>query len=146
MSNPHCRRTPLLHYLSLAWCSMLFVVVNGCGSPIVDSGRGRPPGAAAANGGAGAPGVGAMPNRNTPAIPSSSGTGWNNLEHIPANRVLTQPAGNGSAVYHEVKAGETMSSIGARYGVSAQSLTKANGLDANSNVQPGQLLFVPPAK
>lgn len=46
------------------------------------------------------------------------------------------------AIYHEVLAGESLSSIAARHGTSVDELAAVNGLTRDSILQPGQQLFV----
>jgi membrane-bound lytic murein transglycosylase D len=52
------------------------------------------------------------------------------LDHVPRERMVT----------HEVRKGETVSSIAKRYGVSVQSVLLANGLRSRDKIYPGQEL------
>ncbi len=51
------------------------------------------------------------------------------------------PASGGS--YHRVRYGETLSSIGWRYGVNAHSIARANGLANPNYIYAGQTLYIP---
>ncbi len=64
------------------------------------------------------------------------------LPRVSADAVLNLP-GQSTAVYHEVFRGENLSTIARKYGLTADQLQKANGLDAGAVLQPGQLLFIP---
>ncbi|MEM8632641.1 MAG: LysM peptidoglycan-binding domain-containing protein [Pseudomonadota bacterium] len=59
--------------------------------------------------------------------------------------VSDTPAGTGAEpVRHTVKTGETAFTIARTYGVSVDALADWNGLGANLEVRPGQILLVPP--
>ena len=66
------------------------------------------------------------------------------LEHVPVSRIINQPAGQ-SATYYEVQPGDTLAGVAAKYGVPAEKLISANGLDRSATLQPKQLLFIPQA-
>lgn len=68
---------------------------------------------------------------------------WRNVPHVEAVGVVELPARDTEATYHEVKPDETLSGIARKYGTSAERLRMANGLDATTPVQPGQLVFIP---
>ncbi len=51
------------------------------------------------------------------------------------------PGGSGNVIYHTIKKGQTLSSIGARYGVSVTKLKNWNNL-RNSKIQPGKRLKI----
>lgn len=106
-------------------------LVVGCGSPVVDPGRTTtrpviPPAAVPS-----VPPLG-LPTLETPEV-----------QQVPAESVLNFPSESNSATYHSVKAGETLTSIAKRYGLSAESLRKANGLDASATLKSQQLLYIP---
>lgn len=52
-------------------------------------------------------------------------------------------AGGGARGVHVVRAGETLSSIAARYGVSASALARANGISNPNRIYVGQRLTIP---
>lgn len=65
-----------------------------------------------------------------------------------ATKTSTPPAGGGKtetasqAVYYEVQKGDTLYSIGRRYGVGVDVIRKLNGLSDQDAIQPGQKLKV----
>jgi len=72
----------------------------------------------------------------------------NSLSDVPsasAPSVLQQPTEPRSAVYHRVVKGDSLSAIARRYGVTLSAIIKANGLDPDATIQPGQLIFIPSA-
>ncbi|WP_417562825.1 LysM peptidoglycan-binding domain-containing protein [Microbacterium sp.] len=62
------------------------------------------------------------------------------VKAAPAPKQSTAPA---SADRYTVRAGDTMSDIAARHGVSVTALLQANGMDWNSIIYPGQLVRIP---
>jgi LysM repeat protein len=58
---------------------------------------------------------------------------------------VTAPATLRSGKIHEVKAGETLSSISRHYGVSVEALKKANNLGADARLRVNQKLQIPSA-
>ncbi|MBC7821837.1 MAG: LysM peptidoglycan-binding domain-containing protein [Planctomycetaceae bacterium] len=103
----------------------------GCGSPVVDPGR---------------PTTLITPPILTPPPGNSSGLPvleTPEVQQVPAESVLNLPSDSNSATYHSVKAGETLSSIAKRYGISAEKLRTANGLDASATLKSQQLIYVP---
>ena len=108
---------------------LLAASVLGCGSPVVDPGR-------ATNF--------ALPPIQQPANPSGLPTlDSPEIQQVPAESVLNLPNDSNSATYHTVQAGETLTNIAKRYGVSTEKLRSANGLDASAKLQSHQLLFIP---
>ena len=109
----------------------------GCGSPVVDPGRGatqrhapiqqpfQPPLSSPAN-------PSGMPTLEAPEI-----------QQVPAESVLNLPTDSKPATYHTVQSGETLTSISKRYGVSADKLRAANGLDASAPLKSQQLIYIP---
>lgn len=59
---------------------------------------------------------------------------------LPAK--ATMPAQTSTNVKHTVAAGDTVSAIGARYGVSTQSVLTLNNLSATSIIHPGKVLTI----
>ncbi|HTI51145.1 MAG TPA: LysM domain-containing protein [Planctomycetaceae bacterium] len=47
------------------------------------------------------------------------------------------------ALYHQVRAGETLDDVAGIYGLTASRLLQVNGLEASSGLQPGQLIYIP---
>ncbi len=112
-----------------AWC--LSAALIGCGSPVVDPGR---------------PTTSIAPPMMTPSPGNSSGLPileTPEVQQVPAESVLNLPRELNSATYHSVTAGETLSSIAKRYGISAEKLRSANGLDASATLKSQQLIFIP---
>jgi LysM repeat protein len=75
----------------------------------------------------------------------SSANGISNPNRIRAGQVLTIPgsgAGGGS-LSHEVKRGESLSEIAARYRVSVAALVRANGISNPNVIRIGRTLTVP---
>ncbi len=108
---------------------VLAASVLGCGSPVVDPGR-------ATNF--------APPPIQQPASPSGLPTlELPEVQQVPAESVLNLPSESSSATYHTVQGGETLSNIAKRYGVSAEKLRSANGLDASAKLKTQQLLYIP---
>ncbi len=64
-------------------------------------------------------------------------------EQAPAETRAETPASSGSATRHTVGAGETISAIAARFGVSVTSILDANGLSRTSIIYPGSELVIP---
>ena len=57
-------------------------------------------------------------------------------------RASEDPATAGEVIVHEVKQGETVSSIAARYAASIDNVLETNGLKANDMIYPGQKLTI----
>ena len=108
---------------------LLAASVLGCGSPVVDPGR-------ATNF--------APPPIQQPTSPSGLPTlETPEIQQVPAESVLNLPNESSSATYHTVQAGETLSNIAKRYGVSTDKLRSANGLDTSAKLKTQQLLYIP---
>ena len=116
------------------WAMVLSAVsAIGCGSPIVDPGRATnrlpPP---------------IQQPIQQPTIPSGLPIlETPEIQQVPAESVFLPPNDSSSATYHTVQAGETLSSVSKRYGVSSEKLRAANGLDASAPLKTQQLLFIP---
>ena len=123
----HCER------LTLA-IPLLAASVLSCGSPVVDPGRATPH---------------FSPSRQQPPFQEPASPAGlpileaPEVEQLPAESVLNLPKETNSAKYHTVQSGETLTSIAKRYGLSAEKLRTANGLDASAKLQSEQLLYIP---
>mgnify|MGYP003390046107 CR=1 FL=1 len=101
----------------------------GCGSPIVDPGRSTS--------------FAPLPIQQ-PASPAGLPTLESpEVQQVPAESLLELPNESNSATYHTVQAGQTLTSIARQYGISAEKLRAANGLDASATLKSEQLLFIP---
>ena len=94
------------------------------------------------------------PGDTLSGIASRYGTSWQELQRIngiaDANRiypgqVIKLPSKNGGTPQrtHIVVAGDTLSGIGARYGVSWQAIASRNGISNPNLIYPGQKLIIP---
>jgi N-acetylmuramoyl-L-alanine amidase len=121
----------LICFCQLAASALILSTVLGCGSPVVDPGRATTQFA---------------PPLATPVPANSSGLpilDTPEVQQVPAESVLTLPSDSNLATYHSVKAGETLTSIAKRYGLSVETLRKANGLDAATTLKSQQLIYIP---
>jgi len=66
-----------------------------------------------------------------------------NLGTPPAPTLPKVPPPTVSGTTYRVAAGDTLSAIGARYGLTAQAIAKANGLSNPNLIFPGQVLKIP---
>ena len=103
----------------------------GCGSPVVDPGRApsRLP-----------PPTAAPQPANPSALPALD---TSEIQQVPTESVFHLPKDSPAATYHSVRAGETLTSIAKQFGVSAEKLRAANGLDVSAKLTADQLLFIP---
>jgi len=84
------------------------------------------------------------PPATIPPTVSNNVSSADAIPSVPANQVLNVPSSSTpAAVYHEVVRGESLAAIGRKYGYTAEQLQKANGLEYNPVLQPGQLIFIP---
>ena len=60
----------------------------------------------------------------------------------PVAPVSPKPAASPEKRYHTVQKGETLSGVGAKYGISVEELRKLNNLPANKSIRVGQKLLV----
>jgi len=95
----------------------------------------------------------------TPTAPPATATPSPTASPAPAatstpTATATQPAtatntptakAPGSAAVHRVRAGDTLESIGVQFGVSWQAIAAANKITAETTLQIGQELIIPPA-
>lgn len=115
---------------------MLSLALAGCQST-VDPGRSMRPIAPQPNSNVIPPGGPALPSNGD--APNTTG-----VERQPATAVLSLPqADPAEARYHTVLKGDSWSSIAARYSVTVPQLTQANGIDASTVLQPGQMIYIP---
>jgi LysM repeat protein len=63
--------------------------------------------------------------------------------NVPGSADSFQPAPTGSGASYTVRPGDTLSAIGARFGVSYQSIAAANGLTNPNLIYAGQRLVIP---
>jgi LysM repeat protein len=68
---------------------------------------------------------------------------FDNVAQVPAASIVDLPNRDARAVYHTVKAGDTLSQIARKHGVSLQKLVKENGLDPKAILQLGQMIYIP---
>ena len=68
------------------------------------------------------------------------------IKHVPASAVVDLPDRSQPQQYHEVRPGETLSGIARARGISLERLLESNGLETDAALQPGQLIFLPPAR
>ena len=124
-------RTPVL---------CLLVVAAGCGSPLVEPGHSsRYPGARRPGEPVAIGNPATMRTSTGVAVPPD----LQGVPRVPASSAVTLPSRPGEAVYHEVTAGDTSSSIARRYGTTVERLLKLNGLEPSAVLRPGQLLAIP---
>ncbi len=86
-----------------------------------------------------------LPSQQIYAFIEAQDTIFAHKKELYARRTSVEPAGvtyDGTATYHKVRKGETLSTIGRRYGVSVNRLCQWNGLRRNSVLQIGQRLIV----
>lgn len=98
-------------------------------------------------------GIAARYGLSTASVLALNGLGWSSLifpgqiltltSSTPPASTSPSPAPAPTATSHTVKAGDTVSAIAARYGVSTQSVLNANGLTWSSLIFPGQKLTIP---
>ena len=133
------RRTSILR--TLAVCSLtLSLTVTGCGPmyygpppPAGPVGQNAPTLVQPAPGQTWSPTPGASNARDLGAVPS-----------VQADQVLEVPkSGSSSSTWHEVRQGETLSSIAQKYGVSVDALRESNYFEPNAAISPGDLLLIP---
>jgi LysM repeat protein len=74
----------------------------------------------------------------TQAAPAASPGGESNLPAAAG----AESAGE-RALYHQVRAGESLEDVAGIYGLSASRLLQVNGLDSSHGLQPGQLIYIP---
>ncbi|MBE2250732.1 MAG: LysM peptidoglycan-binding domain-containing protein [Myxococcus sp.] len=63
--------------------------------------------------------------------------------NLPGSSDSFQPAPSGGGARYTVRSGDTLSAIGARFGVSYQSIASANGISNPNRIYAGQQLTIP---
>lgn len=122
--------------------AVMLLLLSGCRS-VVDPGQSRRP-APAVN----APAVIAPPvnEGSGPAFPSNPSTSDPSagVEHRPVSSVVQLPQANSKEPkYHTAKSGDSWSSLARQYRLTVPELTDANGIDASTALQPGQMIYIP---
>jgi LysM repeat protein len=99
----------------------------GCSSQLVDTGSSvrRPPTDTVA--------------QQAQSIPSQ----LKNVPEVQASSVITLPKAESTEHYHEVLAGDTLTSIARQYQSSVEKILKSNGFSRDVRIKPGQLLHIP---
>lgn len=126
-----------MHSIARSLLMLTFCSAMGCSSVLVDSGR--VPTARAPSG----PVSGAGPSHETVAAAPAS---WGEVPHVPYQQIIPRGTSDQPAMYHQVRAGETLTGIATLYGVTVGQLVKANGFDTAIPVVPGQSIYIPREK
>ena len=74
------------------------------------------------------------------------GSAAGSLDEVPdaaAEQVLTVPTPRSTSTYHDVRQGETLTSIARQYGVTVDALKTANIFDNNPVLKPGDVILIP---
>ncbi|MDA0282057.1 MAG: LysM peptidoglycan-binding domain-containing protein [Planctomycetota bacterium] len=66
-----------------------------------------------------------------------------NVPDAAVGQVLTVPTPKSTSTYHDVQAGETLTSIARKFGVTVEALKTANVFDNDPVLQPGQVILIP---
>lgn len=80
------------------------------------------------------------------APPSTFQGGAGSLNEVPnadVGQVLTVPTPRSTSTYHDVKQGETLTSIARQYGVTVDAIKTANVFDSDPVLKPGDLILIP---
>ena len=113
------------------WIGVLILTISGCGSPVVDAGRSS------------RPALSPTPAK-APAIESAVPLlNDSDVQQVPAESVIRLPQDAAHEKYHNVRTGETLTSVAKQYGLPTQKLRAANGLDVTAKLKVGQMLFIP---
>lgn len=86
---------------------------------------------------------------STASVLAMNGLGWKSVIHpgqvlvLAQNATATPPVAQTIGGSYTIVAGDTVSGIAARHGVSASAILTANGLTAQSIIYPGQTLAIP---
>ena len=67
----------------------------------------------------------------------------NEVPDTDVGQVLTVPTPRSTSTYHDVKQGETLTSIARLYGVTVDAIKTANVFDGDSVLEPGDLILIP---
>lgn len=115
---------------------VLGLALAGCQST-VDPGRSMRPIAPSQDSNVIPPSGRAVPLNSV--VPNTTG-----VERQPAAGVLSLPQADAAeARYHTVQKGDSWSSIATKYTITVPQLTQANGIDASTVLQPGQMIYIP---
>jgi LysM repeat protein len=123
----------LVRAVTLVIVSDVGLVLSGCGSQVVPA---VPPAAIPAS-----PQAASIQPPDVVAHPAAEND-LRNLPRVPSASLLPISQ-TSAATYHRARAGETLSSIARRYGVSLGRLLEANGLDEKDAIGPDQLIYIP---
>lgn len=88
--------------------------------------------------------AGQVPGEAPPTF--QGGSAANRLNEVPdaaAEQVLTVPTPRSTSTYHDVRQGETLTSIARQYGVTVDALKTANIFDNNPVLKPGDVILIP---
>jgi LysM repeat protein len=116
-------------------CAVLAIHVLGCAPAYVGPGQFQQPPARLA------------PTPQSPLmLPPTNSTPPSTLQQVPnmpADQVFEPPKITGSARYHSVRAGETLSGIAKQYGVTVDQFMRANAWSEPPQLEPGLMILVP---
>ncbi len=119
--------------LLIVICS--FTILSGCGSPLIQPDRSTHPAPA---------GTQIQPRQvESPQTGGVTNSELRSLPRVPASSALRTDDRQPRGTYHEVRMGETLSAIARVSGTTIEQLLKANGLERDATLQPGQLIFIP---
>jgi LysM repeat protein len=71
---------------------------------------------------------------------------WDKVEHAPASEVTSLPVQDPQQREYVVVAGDTLTSIARRYGLTPAELARHNNIDVNGILRVGQRLKLPPLR
>lgn len=86
------------------------------------------------------------PDQTPGAPPSTFQGGAGSLNEVPnadVGQVLTVPTPRSTSTYHDVRQGETLTSIARQYGVTVDAIKTANVFDSDPVLKPGDLILIP---
>lgn len=126
------------------WCVAVVCILAGCSSPMGPMGRPMPR-------------TMAMPSQGSvvlgPPTPIGGPVAFAPQQQVtvlgetvptaPAQAVVALPNANAAARWHQVLQGETLPSVAQKYGLTAEQVRVANGLDDTAQLMPNQKLFIP---
>lgn len=89
--------------------------------------------------------AGQTPGGEAPATfqNGAPGTSLNNVPDADVGQVLTVPTPKSTSTYHDVREGETLSSIALKFGVTVEALKTANVFDGDPVLKPGDVILIP---
>ncbi len=119
-----CRRSGV-------WTAIVICSTFGCGSPVIDPGT-QP--------------TARLPAASTPVIRPVSDSASTSLKQVSVTDIVDLPHRPEEQQYHEVRQGDSLSSIARTYKVTLPQLLRANGLDSGAVIRPGELIYIPPAR